>query len=668
MNSSQPNRRGFFLGQRRDQLGARLLMILTAIRLAQDYNTDFRFNWFPPGADAPTLANPEELFSETFIGQHFFTNDDYAAFQDRVEPIWKFLDDKTPDALEAHLAGGGHVILDEGFDVVAFPWEDADALRHRFPRLIREIEFNPLIARQITKIDAALSETSGQAIAYHIRRGDILNADPWMHKQWPSKIEPDELYSIHLKQEKPGMALVFSDQPESRMRFQVAHPEVKSVDEIVELEGCSVAQRDFLELYAMSRAGQIVAPPISAFSRAAALISGRERLRFIDVLDSPKRDEAYEALLVRLKTGVETFVTPSEAAHLYAKLSARLPVQGREQEAWEIGRIVKDSGATNAFVPLLHAINCVYLNRWDEANLNINKALNDPNLWQESHAAATAIQALILGALGKSVRCHRTFLRAFWQKPFLPDVTLVGSFMINRRRLKPGHPLPFSLSVVQAMHVPYMRANMFLVQKKFLKRRAFDFSTLVVEWPYFVMDGKVERVVKNNKALGRIHDEVLAAGDDSDLAERESYCALVQARMGDVGEALKRHTTSIADMPDKPLVIKRQAEILAMAGRPDDAATLIRPLAENSGKQPYWHYLLGKFLRERGNLPEARAAWEAAAMIDTTTAVIHADLAELCRDMGDVKAAAASLDRAAQLAPTQQKFLNRKERYLKKAK
>ncbi|WP_397541302.1 hypothetical protein [Roseovarius salis] len=667
MTSSQPPGRGFFFGQRRDQLGARLLMILTAIRLAQDYDTEFRYNWFPPGADAPTLDNPEDLFSEAFMARHFVDNDTYAALQDRVEPIWKFLDDKTPQPLEAHLAAGGHVMLDEGFDIVTFPWEDKQALRARFPGLIRQIGFNPFVAERIASIDAALADAGGQSVAYHIRRGDILNVDPWMHKQWPSKIEPDELYSIHLREQKPAVALVFSDQPESRARFQAAHPEVKGVEDIVDLSGCTVAQRDFLELYAMSRAGQIVAPPVSAFSRAAARLSGRERLRFVDVLDGPQRNEAYDALLDRLKGGTDNFVTVSEAAHLYAKLAGRLPQQDREEEAWQIGRIVKESGATNAFVPLLHAISCVYLKRWDEAHENMGQALRDPNLWQESHAAATAVHALILGALGKAVRCHRTFLRAFWQKPFLPDVTVVGSFMINRRRLKPERPLPFSMPVVQALRVPYMRANMFLVQNKFLRRRAFDFSSLVVEWPYFVMDGKAERVVKNEKALQEIHDKLAAQQDEAGAAERESYCALVQARMGDAPGALKRHARSVEAMPGAPLVTKRQAEIRAMAGQPGAAADLVLPLAEASKHQPYWHYLLGRFRRMAGDAQGARTAWEAASAIDQTTALIHAELAELCRDMGDGAAAAAALDRAAEIAPTQQKFVNRKERYLKQA-
>ena len=330
--------------------------------------------------------------------------------------------------------------------------------------------------------------------------------------------------------------------------------------------------------------------------------------------------------------------------------------------------MVKDSGAPNAFVPLLHAVNCVYLNRWDEANANIKQALDDPHLWQESHAAASAIHALILGALGKAIRCHRTFLRAFWQKPFLPDIIVIGSFMINRRRLRPGRPLPFSEGVVKNVRVRYMRSNMFLVQNKFIKRRAFDFSTLVVEWPYFVMDGKAERVVENRHELQRLHDKLMGADDEDTVTERDSYGALLQARMGDASGALARHTPLFQAAPDDQMLRKRQSEIMGMSGQHDAAADLIRPAMEDAHKMPYWHYLYGRFLLQTGDQAGARAAWEDAAAMDMTTALIHSDLADLCRDMGDIPAAAAALDRAAEIAPTKQKFVNRKARYLEKAK
>ncbi|MEM7722935.1 MAG: hypothetical protein AAF376_11215 [Pseudomonadota bacterium] len=667
MASSQTEGRGFFLGQRKDQLGARLLMLLTSIRLAQDYETDFRFNWFPPGADAPTLANPGDLFSERFMDRHFIDTAGYADIQENVEPIWKFLRDKAPDKLIAHLEAGGHVLLEEGFGIIAFPWEDADAIRARFPSLMGEIEFQSDMALRMTQIDAALSAGSGTSVAYHIRRGDILNADPWMHKQWPSKIEPDELYSGHLTKEKPDVALVFSDQAESIDRFKAAHPEVTGVRSILGDGDYSVAQRDFLELYAMSRTDTIVAPAISAFSQAAAMISGRERQCFIHVLDHDERAAAYDVLLERLQSGTDNFVTPSEAAHLYAKLTTHLATHDREREAWDVGRIVKDGGAPNAFVPLLHAINCVYLKKWDEALDNIDSALNDPHLWKEAHTAALAIQSLILGALGRAQKCQHSFLRAFWTKPFLPDVAIVGSLMVNRNRLRPHRPLPFSLPVVQSMRIPYVRANNYLEQNKLIKRRAYDFSTLVVEWPYFVMDGKADRIVANDKALGDIHDAVMGSGTDDNKIDRESYAALVQARMGDADGALERHHRVFQERSDDPLFIKREAEISALAGRPDAAADIIRPLSHAKAAHPFWHYLYGKFLLQAGDRPGALAAWKMAAEGDQTTAMIHAQFADLCREMDDLETAVLALDRAHEIAPTQQKFLNRKARLAKLA-
>src|SRR6056297_3152768 len=103
--------RGSFIGLRKDQLGARLLMMLNAIRLAEDYHTDFRINWFPRGAAAPKLDTHGDLFDTGFIDRHFIENEDFEALDPITKPIWTFLKDKSPKRLEAHLASGGHVLL-----------------------------------------------------------------------------------------------------------------------------------------------------------------------------------------------------------------------------------------------------------------------------------------------------------------------------------------------------------------------------------------------------------------------------------------------------------------------------------------------------------------------------------------------------------------------------
>ena len=102
-NAPEPGR-GLFIGLRKDQLGARLLMMLNSIRLAEDYRTDFRINWFPRGAMAPKLDTPSDLFAPAFIERHFIDNADFEALDDRIEPLWSFARDDSPDRLEAHLA------------------------------------------------------------------------------------------------------------------------------------------------------------------------------------------------------------------------------------------------------------------------------------------------------------------------------------------------------------------------------------------------------------------------------------------------------------------------------------------------------------------------------------------------------------------------------------
>src|SRR6056297_3902788 len=256
MSTGANNGRGWFIGLRKDQLGARLLMMLNSIRLAEDYGTDFRINWFPRGAMAPKLDTPADLFAPDFMARHFIDNADFEALDDRTEPLWSFLKDQSPERLEAHLAGGGHVLLDEGFEIVAFPWEDGTDLRGRFRGFISHIGFNPVVGRRMAAVEAAMDAQGKRTIAYHIRRGDILNEAPWKHKEWPAKIEPDELYSAYLEKNADAGALVFSDQPESIARFTAAHPKVARIDDLVDLSDCKPVQRDFLELYAMSRASE----------------------------------------------------------------------------------------------------------------------------------------------------------------------------------------------------------------------------------------------------------------------------------------------------------------------------------------------------------------------------------------------------------------------------
>ncbi|MBC7164271.1 MAG: hypothetical protein H5U15_04640 [Roseovarius sp.] len=664
MSKAPDPARGFFIGLRKDQLGARLLMMLNSIRLAEDYGTDFRINWFPRGAMAPRLDTPSDLFDTGFIARHFIGNDAFEALDAKTRPLWAFLKDKTPDRLEAHLAGGGHVLLDEGFEIVEFPWEDATDLRGRFRGFIDRIGFNPVVARHMAGIEAAMAG-QGRTIAYHIRRGDILNEEPWKHKEWPAKIEPDELYSAYLEKNPDAGALVFSDQPESVARFTTAHSQVRAIDDLVDLGDCKPVQRDFLELFAMSRATEIVAPPISAFSRAAARLSGQERKCFHEVMTLAERDAAYDRVLARFRQGVDRFITPSEAAHVYIKLARRLQETDRVEAAWEIGEAILAAGADNAFLPLMQAIGGMYLHKWQAALGHVKAALAHPHQWQENHVTALAVEAHIRGALGQRHRARRAFLRAFWQKPMLPDVTVIGTFMVKRGRLRPGATLPFDRDTILMLPIPYQQTNILVQQGRILRRRAADLSTIAIEWPWFSMEGKVARLLASRPDLEALRARIERDARFAPGTLPDSFCALLEARAGRLDEALARNGAALEVSPEEPLIHKRQAEILCLRGDHAGALRHMETCRAHAPDHAFWHFLTGHIHREAGNLVAARAAMARAAAMDDSTAELHAILAGLCRDMGDEAAAVAALERAAEIAPNQRRYANRRARLMR---
>ena len=640
---------------------------MNVIRLSEDFGTDYFFNWFPKGGDAPSLQNPSELFSDEFMNAHFVRDAEFESLESNAVPIWRFAQDRTPERLEKHLSQGGHVLVDEGFAISSFQWENEEVLQSRFPEYIHKIGFSKEVLGFIEVVDTSMSALKGNMVAYHIRRGDILNADPWKHKQWPAKIEPEELYFHHMEKTAPELLLVFSDTAESVRKFQRIYPQAKGIDEFVDLTKASTAQRDFVELYAMSRASEIVAPPISAFSRAAARLSGRERSRFADIFSQSEMDTAYARLAERFEGGIDNFVTPSEAAQLYAKLTSRLSEWDQDQKAKDIGQSILDAGADNAFMSLLLGINCVYLHDWRSARKYLDAALSDPNSWTENSVAATAIRAHVLGAMGKTQLAQIEFLRAFWRKPLLPDVMAVGSFMLYRRRLKPHGPIPYDPSLTATLRVPHQRVNKLLLQRKILKRRFFDFSAWVAEWPDFVLDKKARRMLKDANQLAALREKVLRVENPETLIARSSFAALLMAKMGEPNSALAENTRCLTAEPDNPMIVKRQAEILALSGAADQAIKLLEQ-SDLRSEHPFWDFLKGQLYLRTERTQSAIRAFKLASMGDNSTAKIHEKFAEVSLAAGNEEDARFAYERASLSALGISKYRKKYDRLTKRQK
>lgn len=656
--------RGLFIGQRRDRLGARLLMMLTCMRLAEDFGTDYRINWFPKNADAPELDNPAELFDPEWMARHFLTNEEYEKLDKTALPVWHFKDDPDPSRLMAHLAQGRTVIVEEGFEVFCFPWEDEDAIRTRYRDYIHTITFEPYIAGEMSKIHGALSQKG--SCAYHIRRGDILNGLPWKHSTWNSKIEPEEYYHAHMKLLGDTPAVMFSDQPETLAAFKARYPNLMTIQDITDLSQRTRAQRDFLELYAISCADHIVAPIISAFSMAAARVSGREREMFSQVLDKPAIKEANDALTERLNHDGDNFVSVSERAHLYSKAHQYLTANGRFDEAYEIAKDILDNGADNAFMPLLQALNCAYLNRYDEGKDVAKAGLNNPHLWPEDFAALTAVLAMLLGSQGRRWGGSVEVSRAFWAKPMRPDVIVMASRMLYRNQIAARLFPPIDWDVLKSVRQPWFPPfnNLYLVQHQMMKRRPCNWDVVLLDWHELALDRKATRLLQDSTRLSALENGLKAQSNIEPSAPAYiSLQATLRFRLGgSLDQAIDATRRAIAGAPKSVLYRKRLADLMEAAGDMRGAHMEWCHVLAEAPENPFTLFTMAQFFQRFGDSEQATSFFLAAAKHDEHSAMIQGTAGQLYLQNDEAETALPYLERARDLYPTYNRFKNQLKR------
>ncbi|SMO47792.1 hypothetical protein [Ruegeria faecimaris] len=664
--------KGVFIGQRKDRMGARLLMMLTCIRLAEDFDTSYRVNWFPKGADAPELDQPQELFSQEWMDEHFLSTESFDALGENSLPIWSFQGDATPDRLISHLNSGRSVVVEEGFEVLAFQWEDIEQIRPRYREFIHKIGFTDEIRTIMEKADAKLS---GKGVsAYHIRRGDILNGLPWKHTTWPAKIEPEELYAAHLGKNAGCAAIMFSDQPELVARFQVQFPHLMQMSDIADLSSLTRAQRDFLELYTMSRADQLIAPYVSAFSMAAARISGQQGKVFRDVLNEDEVKRANEQVIARLHRGPEEFLNLSEAAHIYAKASFYLHGLGagdRAEEALELVQPLMDAGSDNAFLPLLQALNYFYLNRWAEALEMTEAAFENPHIWPEDFAVVTALQAAIFGGQKKRWKAAQVFSRAFWTKPMRPDVIIFGSRLLYREQIAQRAMPPMDWVMQKAIRRPWFNYNAHVAQRKVLGRPPCNFDLILLDWASLSVDQRARRLTSNRSRL-----QTLADGLESSTQLPEDVCiSREDPRFEGVQSLLRLHLgdTSLAQsldiarkvakrLPDNPLYLKRLAELYEKDGDfVNGRLAMADALACDPGN-PFLVFAMGQYLERNGAEEQGQNQIIQAGELDDNTAAIQGEAGRIYLQRGEKQNARVHLSKAHALCPTLKRYSNQLKR------
>ena len=266
------------LGFRQDRVGARLIGILNILRMREIADPAARFAWLSQqDGPYPDLADPTEIFAPGFVAE-VMTLVAEPPQMDARRSLTAAAAGMRRSAMQAALAEGARWFSDAAFEMARFQDERAPEVAARTVELARALPLSPrLVAardRAWARIMAAGGGDGAQPTAIHVRRGDILDGDPWSYTAWPSKYVPDEFFRAFVA-ETTGPVLAFSDTPAALTHLAQGDPRIVPVAGLLDAEdGLTIAQRDVLEVLLMARCERVGAPSYSAFSRAAHVLGG----------------------------------------------------------------------------------------------------------------------------------------------------------------------------------------------------------------------------------------------------------------------------------------------------------------------------------------------------------------------------------------------------------
>ncbi len=437
---------GKIVADRRDRMGARLMVLANVFRICQDYDLPYGIYWSMNDSTSPELLAPETLFSQDFIDSCFLSNQEWLpkvkAATNLAPP---FNDLSSVDDLRRRLKEGEYFLCGNPFSVITLPWEDAAEVNKRFTNVLETIPFSALIKTQMKAIKAALKGDSN--VACHIRRGDIITNEIFIHKSWPRKYTPTVFYEnvieTELSQSHETKILVFSDTQQELNNLSQRFP-ILTFNDIVEIEDLNSAQRDFLELYAMSQCDRIYAPEKSGFSNIAIEFGNGERITTPKHISLPQKRLAYNELVRRLENEPKRFLNHADLSQSIVFAVSYLRSLGDIERA---SRMLEKYIRADIKIEYLYALLA-------DCKLTLGQDVELRSLYEDifckrtmtSHKEAAAIHlqmAIAEYRLGNVDNLRSFILSGLWHAPHDLISNQIVGFFINKGILTPDTFFPY---------------------------------------------------------------------------------------------------------------------------------------------------------------------------------------------------------------------------------
>ncbi|MCC7321640.1 MAG: hypothetical protein IT542_11770 [Rubellimicrobium sp.] len=437
---------GRIVSFRNDRLGGRLTSLVNAMRLARVLGAELIVHWHETEDHGAVFNDPAELFDPAFIARHFIDRPAYEGLGERLG----LLDGRVEaDAMRARLAGGENLLVERAIGLIVLAGEDPAAVADEAGAIWARLPFAAALGPPMAAIRAALGD---QAVAYHIRRGDIVSNPRVIQRPWPTKFIIDEVFETHIARSCAGgeRPVLFSDDPGAVERFVARFPAALRGSDLVAATGITAGQRDLLEMYAMAQCHRIVAPPGSAFSGTAATL-GRGRL--IDVtrdLSPAEVDRAYGALVARLQGDMPAALAESRGkvgqslVHVVRRAQAHGANPAALREAADLVQSAIGAGAQLSFLWWLAGELLMRLGD-EQAVIALSQLVErNPPHHGSDLARLRAFAALGLAAQGRKARAAALIVMALPDWADLPLVARVAGLFYRLGILRRGNALMLS--------------------------------------------------------------------------------------------------------------------------------------------------------------------------------------------------------------------------------
>lgn len=601
---TKPRRRGCFVAFRNDRLGGRLNAILTAMRLAKAHGTTFRIFWALSEGSSAELQNPQDLFAPAFIDRHFTTRQEGRALLAEATDIGMVSSDTDAATFAASLKAGANYLSNAATEQLLLPWETAEDLKV-LPALIHEIEFSPVVKAAIARIDRKLSKE--RFSSYHLRRGDIIDDGTLAsHNLWPDKYIPRVVYEWHMKRQLAkgtGRLVIFSDEPREVEAFSALSARVSGFTDLLGEMDLTEIQRDFLELYTMSRSHRIFAPPSSAFSGLAAAIGNKSVTDVEADLPPAERQAAMDELVRRLAKRPDAFLSQSDAGQNLPFMAQHLDARNEQRRVVDITMRLVNGGMNRAYVYPFLSERMLAQGDYDGCDRLVEEIGRQLNHREEHWSNVMLHAALADLARGNLSRAIGRFHSGAWFYPINKLSAQVFCYLASLNRLPEAETLPFDPHLMRPVARIFDETDMPVLQT--LMERLRDEQAVPLTYPanmevrdWRLLSGKKLSFRFSNKAKVIQQSDILAANlskrgnsPERDAALHSAVGAML-AEAGRPKDAERHLGLALEAAPDMPLYIKRQAEFLLGAGRAEEGIQMMEQAWQMSGRNPCYQAVL----------------------------------------------------------------------------